>query len=245
MMHSPSRTLATQIALGAAFGTALAWKTWRVRQHEETSREDARARVRDRGEQPAWSDGPAAPRRGRHMDSSPRFIPVPALLMLLLGTGAVVVVVVAFVIAIARTHDRANSQAHVVPSVAPAETPLPARTPTLAEQLQDVKRQRDLASVATALDAYATFFGAYPSTGGEMQTLCAQPTDAGCTLSRYSKDLPLSDGTQPYRYASDGRTYTLLARVATPPAVSNCPAGLPDTLRDTPVYCRNGALATR
>jgi hypothetical protein len=165
--------------------------------------------------------------------------------MLILGTAAVIVVAVAFIIAVARNHEDSGQQVHVVPTVAATATAVPAPTPTLAEKLQDVRRQQDLASIRKSLDGYATFFGKYPSTGGAFQTLCAAPSDAGCTINRYSKNLPLSDGTQPYWYASDGRSFTLLAHVATAPDVDACPADVPDTLRDGPVYCVTGTLPSR
>ena len=242
-MHSSSRTVAAQIALAAAFGGALAWKTMRLRQQESEPRANrVPPRVRVARESPGGRPGPAGGDSGEVL-SRIDLVPWPALGMLALGTAAVVVVIVAFVIAVAGSHERGGTQARAAPTAAPVATAVPARTPTLAEQLQDARRELDLASVAGALDAYATFFGKYPSTGGSVQTLCAQPSDAGCTINRYSTNLPLSDGTQPYWYASDGRTYTLLAHVAVPPAEDRCPADLRQALRDASVFCLNGGVA--
>jgi len=246
MMQSGSRTFAAQIALAAAFGGALAWKSMRLRQHTPAVREPRSADHGDVTPAPYHNaDGPRRAPDPAQMVSRIDIVPWPAIGMLILGTLAVVVVIVAFVISLSRSHNEPTNVV-VPPTVAVAATPTPpaAPTPTLAQTLEDARRALDLASIGKALDGYAMYFGKFPSTGGAYQTLCAQPTDAGCTVNRYARNLPLSDGTYSYWYASDGRSYTLLARVSVPPSSDGCPAGLPDTLRDTPVYCLTGAVPT-
>ncbi|MHB8375526.1 MAG: hypothetical protein ACYDEB_01025 [Dehalococcoidia bacterium] len=243
-MPSTSRRLAAQIALGAAFATALAWKTARAQR-----RPAPHAALEPAGAAPAWQ-------RPRHSAtfSPPRTVPLfagllpdrlrpPAtVLAVVLASFAVVGAVLAF--AFARS---GGSNAAPPAAVASAAAPTPGSfpTPTLADTLLDARRQLDLASVRDALTAYTVFFGAYPSTGGVLKTLCSLPTDTGCQLARYAAALPSSDGLFPYWYASDGQSFTLLARVQTPPEKDDCPGGLPSPLARAPVYCVRGTLTPR
>jgi hypothetical protein len=248
MMQPGSRTFAAQIALAAAFGGALAWKSFRLRRPAAQPSRIANAHRVEAPAPFAPNGAPRqAPREATQMLSRFDVVPWPALGMLLLGTLAVVVVIAAFVMALSRSHDHRGARAAAAPtaSAAPSATTLPARTPTLPETFEDARRALDLADVRDALAGYVAFFGKYPSTGGGFQTLCAQPSDAGCTLNKYARNLPLSDGTHAYWYASDGRSFTVLARVAVPPREDNCPDDLPATLRDTPVYCISDSIPAR
>jgi hypothetical protein len=123
-------------------------------------------------------------------------------------------------------------------TVRPASTPRPVPTATPAENIwADSQRLLDLANVRDALQTYRARNGAYPSTDGDFSTLCARSLDAGCLLLSVAPDLKAGDGDEPYWYASDGATYTLLAVVSAQPETSGCPADLPAELRGRPVAC--------
>lgn len=124
------------------------------------------------------------------------------------------------------------------PSAATA-TATPAG-PSAADAALDARRRDDLASVAAALDAYRAKNGGYPSTNDEFGTLCAQAFDAGCLLTTVVKQLPASDGTNPYWYRSSGKTYTLFTRLQNAVEPNNCPAQVPPALASAPIYCLSG-----
>ncbi|HYM15787.1 MAG TPA: hypothetical protein VEZ14_09515 [Dehalococcoidia bacterium] len=107
----------------------------------------------------------------------------------------------------------------------------------------DSQRLQDLASVRTALSIYREQTGVYPSTVGRPTTLCAQPDDAGCLLRRITRALPVSDGTTPYWYASDGLRYTLFARADAADAHHACASPVPAELAPGPVLCVTGGAA--
>jgi hypothetical protein len=117
-----------------------------------------------------------------------------------------------------------------------------ARSPGPGDVLIDARRQLDLATDRDALLAWATIYGAFPDTGGTLTTLCDNPRDAACPVAGAATDMPVGDREFPYWYASDGSTFTLLARVQTPPARDDCPPRVRDVVGDTPVFCLNGRL---
>lgn len=112
--------------------------------------------------------------------------------------------------------------------------------PSTADVELDQKRRDDLATIAEVLDEYRAKHGAYPSTHNEFGTVCNMPFDAGCQLVNISWKLPVSDGTYPYWWQSDGRDYTLFTRVQTPVADNGCPAVVPPALTGLNLVCRNG-----
>ncbi len=236
-MTSTSRRLAAQVALGAAFATALAWKAARAQRRPERSplQPGAAAAIASRASRRT------APGR-RWLAEMPR-----ARALALVAGVASLAVAVAVVAVLATRSGGSNAAPPAAVASTPVATPSPqpAPTPTLADTLLDARRELDLASVRDALNAYAVFFGTYPSTGGVLRTLCAQPTDVGCTLRKYAATLPTNDGTFPYWYASDGQSFTLLARVQAAPATGACPGGLPAPLAREPVYCVRGTLSAR
>jgi hypothetical protein len=233
-MSSNGRLVAAQLTLAAAFGLALAWKTMREREAEM---------------QPLDAAEPEPLPASRVSAALAPLLEVPR--PLLFGAAAIVVGLVPVIVGLAITLGAAGGGADAVASpgasasvAAPTATVVVAApTADLAEQLRDVRRQQDLAEVRNSLVAYALYFGSYPSTGGVLTTLCAQNTDAGCELAKYSKDMPVSDGAMSYWYASDGHSFTLLARVETPPQLDHCPSKLPLALGNFPVYCITGALS--
>lgn len=118
-----------------------------------------------------------------------------------------------------------------------APTPAPTADPVTA----DFARTLDLAAARDALGAYYRANGAFPATNGGVTTLCDDAADAGCVLSSMDVELSFDDGDDPYWYASDGRTFTLIARAAlSQPGEQPCPENLPAQLASGPVICMTG-----
>ena len=122
-------------------------------------------------------------------------------------------------------------------TAAPTPTP-PGPSPEVAAL--DARRRSDLVVIATLLETYRTRNASYPSTQNDFATLCAQAFDAGCLLTTVTKELPAKDGTYPYWYQSDGKTYTLFSRLQTAVADSGCPAQTPPALANMPTVCLSG-----
>lgn len=277
-MASTSRILVAQLALGAAFGTALAWKTARVRRPGRPSGEAPRSALELAAKVPApyrpivrrSADVTHTPsvRQTRAVGNSPangcsrsisararasssniaasfRRLPEPAVFALVIATAALIPIVVGIAYVVTRSDGAPATSPQAVASV-PANTVATAvATPALADQLIDARRELDLGSALDAANAYATLFGAYPSTGNQLATLCGSPTDAGCVIAKYATNFSVSDGQFPYWYASDGRSVTLLARVQTAPTQNDCPSALPPALVGVPVFCLRGTIGTR
>ncbi len=109
----------------------------------------------------------------------------------------------------------ASPEATQFPAITPGPSPTfgPPPTPGLESPLgRDVKRKRDLALIAGALARYFAVEGFFPATGPDVQLLCSfRDIDAGCKLAPYvDRGLPRDDRV-PYRYVSDGRTWTIFA----------------------------------
>jgi hypothetical protein len=101
--------------------------------------------------------------------------------------------------------------------------------------------------ITVALKQYHDDKGEYPSTGGNIQTLCSYPDiDAGCKLTDFIDPIP-SDPTgqsvlNGYWYSSDGKTYVVIAGMdssanATP---DKCEKRFFDHTRKTNLYCAIG-----
>jgi hypothetical protein len=150
------------------------------------------------------------------------------------------------VIAVSAVLGRSTSSASGEPAAAAptAEaTPVPTATPrgpSGEDAALDARRRSDLAAIAAALDTYRTRNGSYPSTQNDFATLCTQAFDAGCLLTTVTKQLPAKDGTYPYWYQSDGKTYTVFSRLQTAVADSGCPAVVPPALAGMPTVCLSG-----
>ncbi len=158
----------------------------------------------------------------------PRYALPFAVLLCVIGVSAV----------LGRTNSSASTAA-ATPAASATATAMPAG-PSAADVALDARRRDDLASVAAALDAYRAKNGGYPSTNDEFGTLCARAFDAGCLLTTVVKQLPASDGTNPYWYRSSGKTYTLFTRLQTAVEPNNCPVQAPPALASTPIYCLSG-----
>lgn len=92
--------------------------------------------------------------------------------------------------------------------------PRPTLDPEAAEP-RDLQRQQDLETIAFALEQYFASEGEFPTTGGNVQTLCAYEVDAGCVLFASREDAlidPLGETLlNGYWYASDGRRASVFA----------------------------------
>jgi hypothetical protein len=151
---------------------------------------------------------------------------------------AIIVVAGAFVIA-----GGSSSQADSTPQVVATATSISRATPaaTADAATLDFARALDLLAIKDALSAYHDEHGAVPDTGGEVVTLCEDPSDAGCALSDFDDALRFHDGTSPYWYVSDGATYTLIAMAAEEqPSGQPCPSTLPAALSSGPIMCMSG-----
>jgi hypothetical protein len=102
-------------------------------------------------------------------------------------------------------------------------TPTATPTPRAGASDRDAQRRLDLERLRAALEEYYKDEGSYPSTGGNVQTLCAyEKVDAGCKLTKVLDPLPATDPLgEPllngYWYASDGESFTVYALQEAPP----------------------------
>jgi hypothetical protein len=151
---------------------------------------------------------------------------------------AVIVVAGAFVLA-GGSSGEAESPLQAGAIATPISSAMP--TATVDAATLDFARALDLLAIRDALSAYHEEYGDVPDTGGEVVTLCEEPDDAACALSDFNDELAFDDGVSPYWYASDGATYTLIARAAEEqPSGQSCPSRLPAALSDGPVMCMTG-----
>jgi len=118
-------------------------------------------------------------------------------------------------------------------------------TPTLAQVQIDARRAQDLETDSAALELYRARYTAYPSSEDLFMTFCSLAYDPGCQVTFVTKKISAGDGTYPYWYRSDGKTYTLFARVETPLADNHCPSELPPQLASLPVLCASAPGGTR
>jgi hypothetical protein len=139
-------------------------------------------------------------------------------------------------------------------------TPLPppnTRTPTPAPtvvsgpvvEARDKTRKDDLERMAAALDKYYDKKKEYPSTGGNIQTVCVyKDDDAYCKVEDFIDPIPadpLGDpGANGYWYASDGKSYTLIAAMELPAnemPPGSCPEAAAKHTKKTNLYCMTGS----
>lgn len=107
----------------------------------------------------------------------------------------------------------------LTPGPSPTESPeQETATAELAEggESRDQLRQLDLAEIQSALEAYVVREDEYPSTDGNIQTLCVfEDVDIGCALKDDLDPVPsdpLGNAAENgYFYQSDGKVYTLYA----------------------------------
>jgi hypothetical protein len=127
----------------------------------------------------------------------------------------------------------------------PTPTPGPPDA-TAAER--DALRKTHLEQIRQALVEYGERHGAYPTTGGQAQTLCVYvDLDVGCALTEVLPDIPQEPkGNSPadgYWYVSDGTFFVVVAQLeAEEEQAGQCPerAGRPASDREQ--YCVEGEL---
>jgi len=177
---------------------------------------------------------------------------------------AVVAAIIATDLATGGAHEpKSENQAALGPAVAALtprpRTPLPppnTRTPTPAPtvvsgpvvEARDQTRKDDLQRMAAALEKYYDKKKEYPATGGNLQTACTyKEIDAYCKLKDFIDPIPadpLGDpGANGYWYASDGKSYTLIAAMELPANAmpKNCPEAAAKHTKKTNLYCLSGS----
>jgi hypothetical protein len=151
---------------------------------------------------------------------------------------AVVVLVIIFVELCGREEVKAPEQvsgdqptATAGPTFTPGPSPTPGEEPTEqppgGAETRDLQRQDDLLTVQAALEGFRADHGNYPSTSGNIQTLCVfEDADVGCGLREFLDPLPgdpLGDpGRYGYYFRSTDNDYTLFA-FRESDAVEECP----------------------
>jgi len=190
-----------------------------------------------------------------------------------LRMSTVPIVVIVAVLAAVITTDLATGGAHEPKSENQAalgpgaaaltprpKTPLPpasTRTPTAAPttvsgpvvEARDKTRKDDLERMAAALEKYYDKKKEYPSTGGNLQSMCIyKEIDAYCKVEDFIDPIPTDPLGDPaangYWYASDGKSYTLIAAMelpanAMPPGI--CPEAAAKHTKKANLYCLTGS----
>ena len=189
-----------------------------------------------------------------------------------LRMSTVPIVVIVAVLAAVITTDLATGGAHepnpenqatpgpAVAALTPRpRTPLPppnTRTPTAAPttvsgpvvEARDQTRKDDLERMAAALEKYYDKKKEYPSTGGNLQSVCIyKDVDAYCKVEDFIDPIPADPLGDPaangYWYASDGKSYTLIAAMEMPAdaMAQNCPEAAPKHTKKANLYCLTGS----
>jgi hypothetical protein len=123
-------------------------------------------------------------------------------------------------------------------------TPTVTPTPQAGGGQRDLQRAQDLERIRAALEQYYEKEGSYPSTGGNIQTLCAyKDLDVGCKLTEVLDPLPATDPLgsplqNGYWYTSDGKSFAVYAlqEAAAGPGAPECEK--PESLKEVDrVYC--------
>ena len=131
----------------------------------------------------------------------------------------------------------------------PTATPTagPTAVPGSVAAARDETRLGDLMKIVVALEQYHEQEGEYPSTGGNIQSLCTyQDIDAGCKLKDVLDPIPsdpLGDSVQNgYWYSSDGKTFTLVAGMDSPSntTAAKCEKRFADHTKKANLYCVTG-----
>lgn len=147
-------------------------------------------------------------------------------------------------------------QAYVAPTVTPIglqATPKPK--PTFAgvnaakgtPDERDAKRRNDLLLLLSAANQLRSRDGSYPTTKGNVQTVCAyKDLDIGCKIKdTFGGDLPSDPLGDPvkngYWYSSDGQSMTLYAALEGDiPDAQKCPTNDAELKKKSAVICVKG-----
>lgn len=125
--------------------------------------------------------------------------------------------------AYSRLGDEGNVEfvSYYVPAAKPGESPVTKVVPTSTPKAlpggenRDNLRMRDLRLLGLALEAFKSTTGSYPSTNGNIETLCAYEEDAWCEVESDHSQIPEDPLGSPFRngyfYSSDGEKYTIFA----------------------------------
>jgi hypothetical protein len=148
----------------------------------------------------------------------------------------IAVTVISLALAQATSTDAGSS-----PQTVARPTAVPASPTPVAQSPADGRRAADLATIGDLLATYKSRNGTYPTTDKYFATLCQLAFDAGCLLTTISKNLPVTDGANPYWYQSDGQSYTLFAVADAKPDPDICPAEVPPALAGKPLICLSSA----
>lgn len=134
-----------------------------------------------------------------------------------------------------------------VPPATPTSTAIPTVIPGSLAAARDETRLGDIMKVTVALKQYHDSKGEYPSTGGNIQTLCSYPdADAGCKLKEFIDPIPQDPSGQAvlngYWYSSDGKTYVIIAGMDSPANATpdKCEKRFFDHTRKTNLCCAIG-----
>lgn len=139
-----------------------------------------------------------------------------------------------------------NFRAYYLPSTEgvaepPADvTPEPTVVSAEGAAERDATRQQDFIVIAGALEQYKQEYGAYPDTGGQVQSFCVYPDDAGCALEEVLDPIPqdpLGDpGANGYWYAATKNEYRVYSKRETD-TIPLCPEHPPHLGGFDSIYC--------
>ena len=119
----------------------------------------------------------------------------------------------------------------------------PQEIPPIA--VDDELRRSDLGILFDALGKYEDKYAAFPSTGGQVQSLCVYPQqDAGCKLEEFLSKLPEGEAilnrAKAYWYVSDEKTFALYAAMEKEPLGGPCPSVPAHLIKVEHLYCVSG-----
>ncbi len=133
------------------------------------------------------------------------------------------------------------------PSSTTATTPAPTAEDETTAEVRDSRRKADLESVKDALAEYYEEEDEYPTTEGNIQTLCVyEETDVLCDLEDLLDPIPTDPRgearTNGYWYASDGKTFTLIAGMELKANADpdDCPESAAKHTKMDNLYCLRG-----
>jgi len=134
-----------------------------------------------------------------------------------------------------------------VPPPTATATAEPTVVPGSVAATRDETRLGDLMRIVVALEQYHKENGEYPSTGGNIQTLCTyQEVDAGCKLKDILNPIPADPlgeaAKNGYWYSSDGKTYSLIAGMESPANATpeKCEERFAQHTKKANMYCVTG-----